>query len=89
MLKKLQGQGQIRVSLDDSGQPTLPAGDSLVLTGAEIEAIRDFIDPRKLKTKHLKRSKDGGVLTIDGLTVADPGFLSGLQKISKSYEQSE
>jgi hypothetical protein len=41
-------------------------GDSLVLTGAELEAIRDFVDPRKLKAKHLKRSKDDGVTTIDG-----------------------
>jgi hypothetical protein len=89
ILKKLQGQGQIRVSFDNAGQPMLPAEDSLVLTGAEIEAIRDFIDPRKLKAKHLKRSKDDGVSTIDGRSVADPGFLTALQKISKSYEQPE
>ena len=89
ILKKLQGQGQIRVSFDDAGQPVLPAEDSLVLTSAEIEAVRDFIDPRKLKAKHLKRSKDDGVSTIDGRSVADPGFLTALQKISKSYEQPE
>jgi hypothetical protein len=89
ILKKLQGQGQIRVSFDNTGQPMLPAEDSLVLTGAEIEAIRDFIDPRKLKAKHLKPSKDDGVSTIDGRSVADPGFLTALQKISKSYEQPE
>lgn len=89
IFKKLQGQGQIRISLDNTGQPVLPAEESLVLTGAEIEAIRDFIDPRKLKAKHLKRSKDDGVSTIDGRSVADPGFLTALRKISKSYEQPE
>jgi len=89
ILKKLQSQGQIRVSFDNAGQPVLPAEDSLVLTGAEIEAVRDFIDPRKLKAKHLKRLKDDGVSTIDGRSVADPGFLTALQKISKSYEQPE
>jgi hypothetical protein len=90
MLKKLQGQGQIRVSLDGLGQPTLPqGGESLVLTSAELEAIRDFIDRRKLKAKHLKPTKDDGVSTIEGQSVADPGFLTALQKISKSYERPE
>jgi hypothetical protein len=68
---------------------TLATGDSLLLTGAELEAIRHFIDPRKLKAKHLKRSKDDGVARIDGRAVADPGFVAALQKISKSYEQPE
>jgi hypothetical protein len=89
MLKKLQAQGQIRVSFDASGQPQLPAGESLVLTSAELEAIRDFIDPRKLKAKHLKPLKDNGGATIDGRPVADPGFLTALNKISKSYERPE
>jgi hypothetical protein len=89
MLKKLQGQRQIRVSLDGLGQPTLPQGESLVLTAAELEAIRDFIDRRKLKAKHLTPTKDDGVSTIEGRSVADPGFLTALRKISKSYERSE
>lgn len=89
MLKKLQGQGQIRLSIDGSGQPQFPAGEDLMLNGSELEAIRDFIDPRKLKAKHLRRSKGDGVDTIDGRSVADPGFLSALQKISKSYEQPQ
>jgi hypothetical protein len=89
MLKKLQGQGQIRVSLGGLDQPTLPQGESLVLTSAELEAIRDFIDRRKLKAKHLTPTKDDGVSTIEGRSVADPGFLTALRKISKSYERSE
>jgi hypothetical protein len=89
ILKKLQGQGQIRVSLGGLDQPTLPQGESLVLTSAELEAIRDFIDRRKLKAKHLAPTKDEGVSTIDGRSVADPGFLTALRKISKSYERSE
>jgi hypothetical protein len=89
MLKKLQGQGQIRVSLGGLDRPTLPQGESLVLTSAELEAIRDFIDRRKLKAKHLTPTKDDGVSTIEGRSVADPGFLTALRKISKSYEQPE
>jgi hypothetical protein len=89
MLKKIQGQRQIRVLLDGPETETAPAEDDLVLTAAELDAIRDFIDPRKMKAKHLKRSKDDGVSTIDGRSVADPGFLTALQKISKSYEQPE
>lgn len=53
------------------------------------DAIRDVLDPRKMKAKHLNPSKDGGVDTIDGCAVADPGFISALQKISKSYERPE
>jgi hypothetical protein len=87
MLKQLQGQGQIRVSFDGAGQPQLPMGESLVLTNAELEAIRDFIDPRKLKAKDLKPTKDHGVSTIEGHPVADAGFLSALQKIKKSYDR--
>jgi hypothetical protein len=89
ILKKLQGQGQIRVSLDGADRPTLMAGDNLILTDAEIAAIRDFVDVRKLKAKHLKPSKDDGVSTIDDRPVADAGFLTALQKIAKSYERPE
>jgi hypothetical protein len=31
-----------------------PEGQHLVFTAAELEAVRDFIDPRKLKAKRLK-----------------------------------
>jgi hypothetical protein len=85
MLKKLQGQGQIRVSFDGSDQSTLLAEESLVLTSAELEAIRDFVE--KLRAKDLKPTKDDGVATIEGRPVADPGFLSALQKIKKSYDR--
>ncbi|MGY3617759.1 gamma-mobile-trio protein GmtX [Bradyrhizobium sp. USDA 10063] len=89
MLKKIQGQRQIRVLLDGPGTVMAPAEEDLVLTPAELDAIRDFIDPRKLRAKHLEPSKDDGVFTIDGGAVADPGFLSALRKISKSYERPE
>jgi hypothetical protein len=88
-LKKLQGQRQIRVLLDGPDTGGAPTEEDLVLTAAELDAVRDFIDPRRMKAKHLKPSKDDGVFTIDGGAVADPGFLSALRKISKSYEQPE
>lgn len=87
-LKKLQGEREIRLT-DGPERHSLPGGEGLVLTSAELDAVRDFINPKKMKAKHLKPSKDDGVHTVDGYVVADPGFLSALRKISKSYERPE
>jgi hypothetical protein len=57
--------------------------------GAESGDFRDRDDEHGRMAQHLKRSKDHGVSTIDGRSVADPGFITALQKISKSYEQPE
>jgi hypothetical protein len=38
---------------------------------------------------HCSRDSNVGVATIDGRSVADPGFLTAPQKITKSYEQPE
>lgn len=67
--------------------PSIAGGDDLSLTPAEVEAVRDFIDPRKLRAKHLAKTKDDGVSTRDGRTVADPGFITALEKIAKSYQR--
>lgn len=86
ILKKLKGGGPIRVVLENGDDPALEGGE-LRLTDAELESIKDFVDPRKLKAKRLTRSKHDGVTTSDGRPLADPGFLTALQKILKSYEQ--
>jgi hypothetical protein len=70
-----------------NGLPSIAGGDDLALTPAEVEAVRDFIDPRKLRAKHLAKTEDDGVSTRDGRTVADPGFITALEKISKSYQR--
>jgi hypothetical protein len=86
-LRKLQGEREIR--LNDGPELIAAPGEGLVLTSAEVAAIRDFINPRKLKAKQLKPSKDDAVHTVDDHPIADPGFLSALRKISKSYERPE
>jgi hypothetical protein len=86
--RKLQGEREIRLT-DGPERQSLPGGEGLVLTSAELDAVRDFINPKKMKAKHLKPSKDDGVHTVDGYVVADPGFLSALRKIAKSYERPE
>lgn len=88
ILKKLLGEREIRLS-EGPEHRSLPGGEGLVLTSAELDAVRDFINPKKMKAKHLKPSKDDGVHTVDGQAIADPGFLSALRKISKSYELPE
>jgi hypothetical protein len=49
--------------------------------------IRDFIDPRKLRARHLSKTNQGAVTTKDGRTIADPGFVLALEKIAKSHER--
>ncbi|MCK9908192.1 gamma-mobile-trio protein GmtX [Microbacteriaceae bacterium K1510] len=63
-------------------------GADLVLTESEVDAVRDFIDPRKLRARHLARTKDDGVCTSDGRPVADAGFVSALDKIVRSHQRS-
>lgn len=85
MARKLKGAAPIVIPED--GEDPQNAQQNLILTPAEIEAVRDFIDPRKLKAKRLKRSADDAVRTLDDRPVADPGFISALQKIARSYGQ--
>jgi hypothetical protein len=67
--------------------PSIAGGEDLALSPAEVEAVRDFIDPRKLRAKHLAKNEDNGVSTRDGRAIADPGFITALEKISKSYQR--
>ena len=60
------------------GGVLLPGSADLVLTEAEVEALRDFIDPRKLRARHLAKNKVEGVSTRDGRAITDP-VTSGLE----------
>jgi hypothetical protein len=83
ILKQEAGNAPIQIN----GLPSIAGGEDIALTPAEIDAVRDFIDPRKLRAKHLAKTEDDGVSTRDGRTVADPGFFTALEKISKSYQR--
>jgi hypothetical protein len=79
---------------EQAGQPlriegtTLVPGDAdLVLSEGEVEAVRDFVDPRRMNAKHLRRTEDDGVKLKDGRVIADPGFVSALEKIVRSYKR--
>ena len=88
LLKNVLGKEKIRVA-DTANRQITSGAEGLVLTGAELDSIRDFVDPKKMKAKHLKQSISDGVTTVDGHAVADPGFMSALIKIVKSYEFPE
>lgn len=83
ILKQDAGNAPIRID----GLPSISGGEDLALTPAEVDAVRDFIDPRKLRAKHLLKTEDHGVSTRDGRAIADPGFITALEKISKSYQR--
>jgi hypothetical protein len=88
ILKKVQSQGKIRL-LDGPDRQIMLTGEGLVLTGAELDSLRDFLDPKMMKAKQLKRSENDGISTVNGQAIADPGFTSALRKILKSYELPE
>jgi hypothetical protein len=64
----------------------LGVGNQLALTGAEVDALRDFIDPRKLKAKRLVRTEADALMVTGGEQIADPGFFTALEKIARSYD---
>jgi hypothetical protein len=80
-------QSESAVPLKIDG-PRLEGDDNLLLTDAELDAVCDFIDPRKLGAKHLARTPDDGIELKDGRIVADPGFASALEKIVRSYKRA-
>jgi hypothetical protein len=86
IFKKVQDTAAIRMNVDENGNVT-GAAQEQALTEAEIEAIRDFVRPDKLKAKSLKVSKHDAVVTMEGRPVADPGFLTALQKIAKIHQR--
>lgn len=64
------------------GTPLPGARSSLPqLVESEVEAIRDFVAERKLKSRGLAEHDDGSITTRDGHALADPGFVSALRKI--------
>jgi hypothetical protein len=64
----------------------LPATEDLVLNDPEVDALRDFVAARKLKSRGLRRTDDGGVETMEGRRMADPGFMDAVEKIVRSYQ---
>jgi hypothetical protein len=80
-----QNQTDIPIRIEGAG--LVPGSAELVLSDAEVEAVRDFVDPRKLRAKHLKRTTDDGVKTNDGRPVGDPGLVTALEKIARSCER--
>ncbi len=78
-------QDQKNIPIRIEGVSLAPA-DDLALSDAEVESIRDFIDPKKMKSKHLQPTPHSGVKLKNGRPIADPGFLDALSKIVRSYE---
>lgn len=78
------------VPLMIEGAPPLVAGNSgLLLSNGEVESQREFIDPRSLGAKLLKKAKDGSVQLKDGRVIADPGFVSALEVIMRSNQRPD
>lgn len=70
--------------LDGVG-PSLRRSDT-VLSDGEIEALQDFVNPRSMQSKLLVSTNAGAVTLRDGRPIADPGFMSALEKIIKQHK---
>jgi hypothetical protein len=62
------------------------AADHLALTDSEVEAVRCFLDSRRMNARGLKAREDGAIETIDGRRLTEPDFWGALEKIAKSYQ---
>jgi hypothetical protein len=73
-----------------AGRHTAAAHLSAKLTArrCKLDVIATFIEPREQRTRHLRPSKEDGATTY-GRWVANADLLTGPQKISQSYEQSQ
>jgi hypothetical protein len=80
-------QERTDVPLPIKGIGLMAGGPHMVLSDGEIEALRDFINPRSMTSKLLKSTKDGAVALKDGRIIADPGFIFALEKIIRSYRK--
>ncbi len=67
--------------------PVMPLANHLALTETEVEALRDFVDRRRLKARGLRGAEDGAVESMDGRRFSDPGFLEAVDKIVRSYDR--
>lgn len=83
ILRHEQSQMPLRIE----GTSLTPGNADLLLSDDEVDAVRDFVDARKMNAKNLQRTKDDGVKLKDGRPIADPGFVSALEKIVRSYER--
>ena len=55
-----------------------------LLDEAEVDAIRNFIDPAAMKARGLNRAEDGAIETATGRALSDPGFADALDRILAS-----
>lgn len=74
------------LSVPGSDTSRLPVANELALNETEVEALKDFVDARKLRTRGLRRGEDGAIETMDGRSFSDPGFAEAIDKIVRSYE---
>ncbi|AMB44055.1 gamma-mobile-trio protein GmtX [Methylobacterium sp. AMS5] len=72
------------VATKDSAR--LPLANELALNVTEVEALKDFVDVRKLRARGLRRAEDGAIESMDGRSLSDPGFVEAVEKIVRSYE---
>lgn len=68
-------------TLEDSS----PGNREAILTEGEIDAIKDFLSPKRMASRGLTRGSHDGLLARSGQEMSDPGFLAVLQKVVEHF----
>lgn len=64
----------------------MPLANHLALTETEVEALKDFVELRRMRARGLRGAEDGAIESMDGRRFSDPGFLEAIDKIVRSYD---
>lgn len=89
ILKRAEGAQTVRLVGADGFAGDVPSADKIALSEPEIEALKNFLDPRQLAARGLRIAKDGVIEFADGRGLTDPGFRQALEKIVRSYEKAD
>jgi hypothetical protein len=85
VLKKVRGAPVVQIGALHATAGAAPRANDLGLTEAEVEALRNLTDPRKLRARHMRTTDDGAIELLDGRPIGDPGLVQALEKIVRSY----
>ena len=85
MLRQVHMQPVIRIEDPTMALTVARPSVGLLVDNDDIGILEDFVNPRTLAARQLRRTEDGGIETIADRPVADPGFVRVLEHIIKHH----
>ena len=81
ILKTVRSAPVLRVAGAGSANGPASLSKHHALSESDVEAVRNFIDGRRMRARGLRCAEDGAIEMIDGRRLSDPGFVEALNKI--------